>query len=137
MRDPRQPTPVSPGLTLLRWFAGPIWFRVGLTAELEVPGRESGKPIRVRLFPIEADGSLYLLSQYGVSGWVRNLRAAGHGVLRRKGGAKSFTAVEVEGAERDRVIAAFRAKVPKPLSRDYYQLPDPADHPTFRVVPSG
>ena len=135
MSDAGPITPASPGLTLLRWFAGPIWFRVGLTVELEVLGRRTGRPVRVRLFPIEADGRLYLLSQYGVSDWVRNLRAAGHGVLRQKSRTQSFTAVEVNGAERDRVIAAFRAKVPRPLSRDYYQLPSPADHPTFRVEP--
>jgi deazaflavin-dependent oxidoreductase (nitroreductase family) len=137
MSDSPPPNPASPGLRLLRWFAGPIWFRAGLTPELEVPGRQTGRPVRVRLFPIEADGSLYLLSQYGISDWVRNLRAAEHAVLRQKRGAGSFTAVEVDGAERDRVIAVFRAKVPKPLRRDYDQLPSSADHPTFRVEPIG
>jgi hypothetical protein len=75
------------------------------------------------------------MSQYGVTDWVRNLRAAGRGELRRKGRTEPFTAVEVDGNERDRVIAAFYAKTPKPLRRDFNRLPGAADHPTFRMEP--
>jgi len=60
---------------------------------------------------------------------------AGRGELRHKGPTTAFTAVEVDGAERDRVIAAFHAKTPKPFRRDFDQRPDAADHPTFRVDP--
>ena len=106
-------------------------------AVLTVPGRRSGAPIQVTLFPVEVDGSWYLLSQYRVTGWVRNLRAAGRGELRRKGRTETFTAIEVDGDERDRVIAAFHAKTPKPFSRDFDQRPSAADHPTFRMEPPG
>jgi hypothetical protein len=75
------------------------------------------------------------MSQYGVTDWVRNLRAAGRGELRRKGRTEAFTAVEVDGNERDRVIAAFYAKTPKPLRGDFNRLPGAADHPTFRMEP--
>jgi len=78
---------------------------------------------------------LYLLSNYGISDWVRNLRAAGRAELRRKGRAEAFTAVEVDGEERDPVVAKFRARTPKAFQRDYNQRPDPADHPAFRVAP--
>ena len=87
------------------------------------------------VFPFEVDETLYLLSQYGESEWVRNLRAAGRGTLRHKGQTVAFAAAEVDGAERERVIAAFRARTPKPFSKDFDQLPDAADHPTFRVQP--
>jgi hypothetical protein len=90
----------------------------------------------VALFPVTVDGTSYLLSQYGATGWVRNLRAAGQGELSRKGRAAPFTAVEVDGSERDRVIAAFRAKTPRPFRRDFEQRPAAADHPTFRVEPT-
>ena len=102
-------------------------------AVLTVPGRRTGAPVQVTLFPVEVDGTWYLLSQYGVTGWVRNLRAAGGGELRRKGRRESFTAIEVDGDERDRVIAAFHVKTPKPFSRDFDQRPGAADHPTFRM----
>ena len=126
----------SRSLALIRRVAGPIWLRIGFVAVLTVPGRRTGAPVQVTLFPVEVDGTWYLLSQYGVTGWVRNLRAAGRGELRRKGRTETFTAIEVDGDERDRVIAAFHAKTPKPFSRDFDQRPSAADHPTFRMEPT-
>jgi deazaflavin-dependent oxidoreductase (nitroreductase family) len=125
----------SRAIALSRRFLGPIWLRVGFTALLTVPGRRTGAPHEVALLPVEVGGTVYLLSQYGISDWVRNLRAAGRAELRRKGRAQAVSAVEVDGAERDRVIAAFHAKTPKQFSRDFDQRPDAADHPTFRVEP--
>jgi deazaflavin-dependent oxidoreductase (nitroreductase family) len=123
-------------MALARRVFGRRWLKTGLTVLLEVPGRSSGRPYRVALFPVEVDGISYLLSQYGATGWVRNLRAAERAELSRKGHASTFTAVEVDGAERDRVIAAFRAKMPRPFRRDFEQLPAAADHPAFRVEPT-
>lgn len=132
----KPPITRSRALAFLRRVAGPIWLRVGLTSVLEVPGRRTGQPVHVTLYPIEVDGRSYLLSQYGVSDWVRNLRAAGRGELTRRGRRQAFTAVEVGDAERDRVYAAFQAKVPKGARRDSDQLPAAADHPVFRVDPT-
>lgn len=124
-------------VALLRRVARPLWIRVGIAAVLEVPGRRSGTPLQVTLAPLEVDGTWYLLSIYGVTGWVRNLRAAGRGELRRKDRTEAFTAVEVDGPERDRVIAAFHARYPKQLNREFDRLPGAADHPAFRVEPIG
>lgn len=126
----------SRSLALIRRVAGPIWLHSGFVAVLTVPGRRSGAPIQVTLFPVEVDGTWYVLSQYGVTDWVRNLRAAGRGELRRKGRAETFTATEVDGDERDRVIAAFHSRTPKPFSRDFDQRPSPADHPAFKMEPT-
>jgi deazaflavin-dependent oxidoreductase (nitroreductase family) len=126
----------SRSLALIRRVAGPIWLRIGFVAILTVSGRRSGAPVQVTLFPVAVDGTWYLLSQYGVTGWVRNLRAAGRGELGRKGRTETFTATEVDGDERDRVIDAFHAKTPKPFSRDFDQRPSAADHPTFRMEPT-
>ena len=109
--------------------------RAGLTAVLEVRGRRSGKRVRATLAPWEVDGTRYLMSQYGLTDWVRNLRAAGGGQLHYKDHTETFRAIEVEGEERDRVIGAFRAKADKFLNQDFDRLPDAADHPTFRVSP--
>jgi deazaflavin-dependent oxidoreductase (nitroreductase family) len=122
-------------LSLIRRVAGPIWLRVGFVAVLKVPGRRTGTPRHITLFPVEVEGTSYLLSQYGVTDWVRNLRAAGRGELRRKGRTEAFAAIEVDGSERDQVIATFRARTPKPFRRDFERLPDAADHPAFRVEP--
>jgi hypothetical protein len=61
---------------------------------------------------------------------------AGRGKLRHKGRDRQFTAIEVEGDERDRVIAAFRSKADRLLNRDFDRLPRAADHPTFRIEPA-
>jgi deazaflavin-dependent oxidoreductase (nitroreductase family) len=111
--------------------------RVGIAAVLDVPGRRTGTPLHVTLIPWEVDGKRYLMSQYGVTDWVRNLRAAGRGELRHKGRTEAFTAIEVEGNERDRVIAAFNTRTPKPFRRDFDRRPGAPDHPTFRVEPIG
>jgi len=129
--------PITPSRALarIRRIARPIWLRAGIAAVLEVPGRRTGIPVQVTLIQWEVDGTVYLMSHYGPTNWVRNLRAAGRGELRHKGRTVAVTAIEVEGAERDRVIAAFQAKTPKPFRRDFEQRPDAADHPTFRLEP--
>jgi len=127
--------PRSRVIAFERRLGGPIFSRLGITAVLEVSGRRTGTPRHATLVPVEVDGIWYLLSQYGVADWVRNLRAAGRGELRRKDRTETFIAVEVDGDERDRVIAAFHARTPKRLTRDFDQRTSAADHPTFRVDP--
>ena len=129
------PLAPSRAMALIRRVNRPIWLRVGMAAVLEVPGRRSGRSREVTLIPWEVDGTSYLMSQYGVTGWVRNLRAAGRGRLRRRKRTEAFRAVEVEGSERDRVIGEFARRTPGPFRRDFDRRPDPADHPTFRMEP--
>jgi deazaflavin-dependent oxidoreductase (nitroreductase family) len=131
----REPLTASRFMVINRRIAGPIWRRVGVTAILEVPGRRTARPQTVTLIAWEVDGVPYLMSQYGVTAWVRNLRAAGRGELLHKGRTQAVNAIEVEGDERDRVIAAFEKRTPKPFRRDFDQRPDAADHPTFRLEP--
>lgn len=128
---------LPPGRTLrvLRRIFRRLWLRAGLVGVLEVPDSRTGKPTRVTVIPWDVDGTTYLMSQYGTSNWVQDLRAAGRGELRRKGRRQAFTAIEVDGDERDRVIAVFNAKTPRPFNNDFNRRPAPADHPTFRVEP--
>ena len=118
-----------------RRLAGRIWRRAGMTAILEVSGRGTRRSLHVTLIPWEVDGVLYLMSQYGLTEWVRNLRAAGRGELLHKGRTQTFQAIEVEGDERDRVIATFEKRTPKPFRRDFERRRDAGDHPTFRLEP--
>lgn len=85
------------------------------------------------LIPVNLDGSTYLLSFGGVTEWARNLRSAGCGALHYRGRSQAFTAVEVDGAERDRVIAKYLAGS-GPIRKDFNRRASPADHPTFKVV---
>ena len=121
-------------VALIRRIAGPIWQRVGIAAVLQVPGRRTGTPRLVSLIPVNLDGTTYLMAFGGVTEWARNLRAAGQGELRHKGRTQTFTAIEVDGDERDRVIARY-LRGSGPIKKDFYRRPISADHPTFRVEP--
>lgn len=120
---------------LIRRVGRPILLRVGIAAVLEVSGRRTGTSRRISLIPVEMDGTWYVMGFGGITDWVRNLRAAGRGELHHKGRSTAFTAVEVDGSERERVIAAYLAKVPKPIQRDFGRRPNAAHHPTFRLEP--
>lgn len=137
MDEPNRPSaalkPTGP-VALIRGLAGPLWKRVGIAAVLEVAGRRSGTPLRVTLIPVRVEGNLYLLSFGGVTDWARNLRAAGRGALRHKGRTQAFTAIEIDGDERDRVIARYLAGS-GPIKKDFYRRPAATDHPTFRLEP--
>jgi deazaflavin-dependent oxidoreductase (nitroreductase family) len=121
-------------VAFIRRLAGPVWQRVGIAAVLEVPGWRSGATMRVPLIPAKVDRTLYLMAFGGVTDWARNLRAAGRGELRYRGRTVVFKATEVDGAERDRAIAAYLAGS-GPLRKDFNRRPNAADHPTFRVDP--
>ena len=121
-------------VALIRRVATPVWLRVGIAATLVVPGRRTGTPRDVKVIPVKLDGFTYLLSFGGVTEWARNLRAAGRGDLRHKGRTQAFTAIEVEGDERDRVIAKYLARS-GPIKSDFYRRPEAADHPSFRLEP--
>jgi deazaflavin-dependent oxidoreductase (nitroreductase family) len=128
--------PLAPSrpVALIRRVAGPIWQLVGVAAVLEVTGRKSGAPHRVSLIPVKLDGKMYLLAFGGITEWARNLRASGRGELRRKGRTQSFTAIEVDGDERDRVIERY-LRGAGPIKKDFYRRPIAGDHPTFRLEP--
>jgi len=130
---PRPALPPSRAVAIGRRIFHRVLMRTGFAGDVEIPGRRTGAPLRNTLAVWQVDGKRYLMSQYGLTEWVRNLRAAGGGQLHLKGRSQAFSATEVEGEERDRVIALFRSKADKLLRRDFDRLPDPADHPTFRV----
>jgi hypothetical protein len=113
----------------------PIVARLGGTVVLTVRCRRSGVPITVPLGrPFAPDGVQYLVSGAGVTNWARNLRAAGSGELRLHGTSEPFRAVEIEpGPEHDRIIAAYRQTQGRTVAGFFQAIPNPADHPVFRV----
>jgi deazaflavin-dependent oxidoreductase (nitroreductase family) len=101
-------------------------------ATLSVVGRRTGVPRKVPVIPVEIDGSRYLVSPYGESDWVRNLRSAGEGELSRKGRTDAFQAVEVPVGQRGPVIARYREIAGRVVGSSFAKLPDARDHPVFR-----
>jgi deazaflavin-dependent oxidoreductase (nitroreductase family) len=128
---------IKPPLFVRRVF-NPIAIRFGIggAQALLVPGRRSGTPRRTAIIPVDHHGARYLVSPRGETEWVRNLRAAqGLGELQSQSGSRSFTAVELPVAERPAVIAAYRAVAGRAVASFFVRLPDPADHPVFRLDP--
>jgi hypothetical protein len=55
--------------------------RLGGVEQLTVTGRRTGLPRHVPIIPVQVGSRRYLVAPYGVSDWVKNLRAAGQGEL--------------------------------------------------------
>ena len=106
--------------------------RLGGSTTLAVRRRTSGTMQQIPVIPIEYDGGRYVVSARGESDWVRNLRAAGRADL----GGRAFTATEVAVGERVAIIEAYRAKAGRTVAPYWKRLPDPGDHPTFRLDPA-
>jgi deazaflavin-dependent oxidoreductase (nitroreductase family) len=113
-------------------------FARSVLSMLAVPGRRTGRLQRTPVAVLDHDGERYLVAPRGHTDWSRNLAAAGSGRLTRKGRTEEFDAVEVPVADRPPLIAAYREKFGKfpTVAETFDQLPDPADHPTFRIVRS-
>jgi deazaflavin-dependent oxidoreductase (nitroreductase family) len=120
---------------VVRRFFNPIAMRLGIsgTKALAVRGRRSGRVHRVPVIPVDVDGVRHLVSPRGETDWVRNLRAAGQGELQSRQGVQAFRATELPVAERPPVIAAYRALAGRAVKSFFETMPDPADHPVFRI----
>lgn len=130
-------TEALPVIRSPRWMidlVNPVVLRVGLFPALTVNGRRTGMPHTVPIGgPFEFEGARYLVSGRGNTSWARNLRAAGSGELRMHGRVESFRAVEVIGSQRERVIAAYRNALGRSVTAFFTRIPDPNDHPVFRI----
>ena len=132
------PTPHSyvPSGFVIRHLVNPLTVRLG-GPTLTVVGRRSGRPISTPVPPLVYQGARYLVAGGGQTHWVRNLRAAGRGELGRGRSREAFRGVEVHGEEHDRIVAAYRERMGWRAQRFFAALPDPADHPVFRIEPTG
>ena len=110
---------------------------IGGSVTLAVTGRRSGREQVVPLVPAEHQGVTYLVSARGETAWVENLRAAGTCELRRRNQSpERYSAEELPVGEREAIIERYRAKAGKSVQPMWRKLPDPADHPTFRLTPA-
>jgi hypothetical protein len=119
---------------VMRRVFNPVMVRLGRAAVLFVRGRKSGRILAVPMDPpFGWEGTTYLVSPLGETHWARNLRAAGQCELRIKGRRDPFRAVELHGQEHDDILAAYGRTITCGCRTYLARLPDPADHPVFRI----
>lgn len=78
--------------------------------ELVVRGRKSGQPRSTPVNLLVLGGERYLVAPRGHTEWVRNLRAAGEGVLRLGKSTERFSAVELADEAKTPVLRAYLKK---------------------------
>jgi deazaflavin-dependent oxidoreductase (nitroreductase family) len=114
----------------------PVIATLGLKPALATRSRRTGRWRTIPVNVVELDGHRYLVSPRGATFWARNLGERPEAELRRRGRTERFRAVPVEPGARERVIAAYRARWDNEVRRYFEELPDPADHPVFRLEPA-
>jgi deazaflavin-dependent oxidoreductase (nitroreductase family) len=121
------------------WFIknvmNPVFTLTGAFPILAVRGRRTGKVYRTPVNVVEREGARYVVSPRGETGWSRNLRAVGECSLKVKGDEHRYRGTELSPSERPPIIAAYLERYGKQTHGQFEQLPDPADHPTFRLDP--
>ncbi len=109
---------------------------------LEVRGRRSGRMRSVVLIAGQHEGHRYLVSVLGDDAqWVRNVRAAGEGIIRR-GKRRKVRLEEVPSARRAPMLKAYLkwSLGARPLFEVSHKAPVEEfqriapDHPVFRIV---
>jgi F420H(2)-dependent quinone reductase len=113
-------------------------FRPTLIAKLSVRGRNSGRWRTVPIVVLEHGGERYLVSYRGASDWALNLETSRRARLKTKAGVDEIVVEEVPVAERAPLLAAYEqayGTMPT-VAAVLRALPDPADHPIFRISAS-
>jgi deazaflavin-dependent oxidoreductase (nitroreductase family) len=114
---------------------------------LEIPGRDSGLPRRTPVNLLTVDDTAYLVAARGRTQWVRNLEAnEGRLTLIQGRRRQEWTATEVVGADRERILRAYLARWKAevgmffdgvgPKSPDAELARIAGQHPTFQLTPA-
>lgn len=87
---------------------------------------------------LEHGGERYLISYRGAGNWALNLEASHSGRLSRRGRVEEITVEGVPVAHRAPLLDVYTQRFGRmPTAGGVLRaLPDPADHPTFRIVSS-
>jgi deazaflavin-dependent oxidoreductase (nitroreductase family) len=121
--------------------------RLGLGVQgsqtLAVRGRKSGELRTTPVNPFELDGETYLLAPRGTTQWVRNLRVAKEGELRRGRKVRRFRPEEVPDSEKLPLLRLYMEKwawevkgflgIDADASDEELRRIAP-DHPAFRLT---
>ena len=85
--------------------------KLGMSAKgasvLSVRGRSTGEWRSTPVNPLTFEGEQFLVAPRGETQWVRNLRVAGSGRMRRGRRTEDFTAVELDDAAKPTVLRAY------------------------------
>lgn len=111
-RPPRYVLRLNPLVRSLLRFGVPL----GTMRLLIVPGRSSGRPRSTPVSPLMVDGQRYIVAGFTRGDWVRNVRAAGWGLLRRGLSVERVGLTELSEDEQPAVLRAFPREVPGGVS---------------------
>jgi deazaflavin-dependent oxidoreductase (nitroreductase family) len=102
---------------LLRWGVP-----LGQAYLLETPGRRTGRPHQIPVAVYRHDGHRWLVSIFGETGWVANIRASRAGALRRGRHIEPITVTEVTDERRAVVAMNLRRSIYRvnPFVRDAF-----------------
>jgi deazaflavin-dependent oxidoreductase (nitroreductase family) len=121
----------------IRYVLNPLLLLTKSWPILTVRGRRSGREFRTPINVLEHGGAQYLISPRGETGWSRNVRVTGECQITIKGQTQRFKTIEIAPEERPPLIAAYLARWGNQTHGDFERLPDPIDHPAFRLEPVG
>ncbi len=125
---------IKPGFFLSK-LVNPAISKLRMAPTLAVRGRTSGQWRTVPVNVLELHGSRYLVAPRGATHWARNLREAGGGELRKGAKVERFNAAELANDEKPPVIEAYREHWGRATRKQWDALPNPGDHPVFRIEP--
>jgi deazaflavin-dependent oxidoreductase (nitroreductase family) len=117
------------------WFTRTVFNRIAMATgrgpfeTLTVVKRVSKQPQKIPVTPVEVDGVTYLVSAYGETQWVKNVRANPDVKL----GDVNYRAAEAAVGTRKPILDAYKAKVGKYVDKQFAALPDETDHPVFAL----
>lgn len=105
---------------------------VGNFVVLTTTGRRSGQPRDVVVSPISDDEGQYLVSPYGHSGWVLNLREDPMALWTRGRVREKVTMVDVTG-EKPELVSRYHQR--EAFSRQFMDVPGEGTVEDFASVP--
>jgi F420H(2)-dependent quinone reductase len=120
------------------WFNRAVFNKIATTFSfgpfetMIVTKRVSKQPQKVPVTPIDVDDVKYLVSAYGETQWVKNVRANPDIKL----GGTDYRAAETAVETRKPILDAYQAMVGKYVEDQFRQLPEAGDHPVFALTPS-
>lgn len=127
------------------WFVTNVFNKIAMATgiagseTLTLTGRGSGDEQQIPVISVDVDlgdgVAKYLVSTRGESQWVKNLRVNPVLTLKTRTATARFAAAEIPVDQRNPVLAAYRVKAGKQVDGYFAKLPDPADHPVFRLTP--
>lgn len=125
---------LNPVITVL---AGKLGLDMRGAWVLTVPGRRTGQPRSVPVNLLVLNGERYLVAPRGETEWVRNLRAAGRGMLRKGKQELSFQAEELPDDQKLPVLREYLRRWGRETTAQFgVSSPDVSDEELRRIAPN-